>query len=105
MEAAISAPYVTLALDELLKRGEPIADPIRTPPAAAHIARSARRPTPPVRSETSRASLIAGGPMTLAYEVEIAGQVSPNDFDILAQIIRSTLGEAGMAAAIGRTLS
>jgi hypothetical protein len=43
--------------------------------------------------------------MSLAFEVEVPGQVSPNDFDVIAHTIRATFGEAGIASTLGRSLS
>jgi predicted lipid-binding transport protein (Tim44 family) len=39
------------------------------------------------------------------YEAEVPGQLSPDDFDVIAQTIRTLMGEAGIATALGRTLS
>ena len=106
LEAGISAPYVTLALDELLRRGVPL------PPRVTALPLPTLAPPPfaplrvnDVRSLTPKASELAGAPMSLVYEVEVAGQLSPNDFDVIAQTIRATMGEAGMTSALGRTLN
>ncbi|MEP6622415.1 MAG: serine/threonine-protein kinase [bacterium] len=106
LEAGISAPYVSLALDELLR------------PHAGLVAPSAVRPGPvvapaplatlranQVKSLSPATSSLAGAPTALAYEVEVMGQLSPNDFDVIAQTIRSSIGEAGVATALGRTLT
>ncbi len=110
MEAGISAPYVSLALDELLK---PRAALLHIAPP--RLLEREPRPRPPelrrpvgppvVRSLSPRASPLAGAPSMLIYEVEIAGELSPNDFDVIAHSIRTRMGEAGNAAALGRTLS
>ncbi len=106
LEAGISAPYVTLALDELLRRGGSGAAPALPlpPPAADRTAVAALRASD-VRSLTPPASNLAGAPMALVYELEIPGQLSPDDFDVIAQTIRATIGEAGIATALGRTLN
>lgn len=106
LEAGISAAYVTLALDELSKRGTAAVPPQRAEAGLAVSPQpSAPRLVPPIHSETPSKSLFAGAPMSLAYEVDVPGQVSPQDFDILAQLIRSTIGEAGVTTPLGRTLS
>jgi len=43
--------------------------------------------------------------MALGFEVEVPGQVSPNDFDVIAHTIRSTFGEQGIASTLGRSFS
>ena len=105
-EAGISAPYVTLALDELLRRGGPAAAQGNALPLPA----LGPPPTAPLRVNDLRSlspptSFLAGAPMSLLYEVEIPGQLSPDDFDVIAQTIRATIGEAGIATALGRTLN
>lgn len=106
VEAGISAPYVTLALDELLRRGARIAPrenalplPALGPPPSAPLRVNDVRSLSPPRSG------LAGAPMSLVYEVEVAGQLSPDDFDVIAQTIRANIGEAGVATALGRTLT
>ena len=106
IEAGISAPYVTLALDELLRRGA------NTPVvfAAPDAPRVSARPTGPlpvagVRARHAPPSPFAGAPTSLVYEAEVPGQLSPNDFDVIAHTIRSVIGEAGVATALGRSFS
>jgi predicted Ser/Thr protein kinase len=108
IEAGISAAYVTLALDELLRRG-----------AEAPVAFAAQRATPAVpaarvtgppvvagvRTRHAKGSPLAGAPTSLVYEADVAGQLSPNDFDVIAHTIRSVIGEAGVATALGRSFS
>ena len=122
-EAGISAPYVTLALDELLRAHANIAPRdsrgVVAPAAmAAPVAARARSGTDPaetriaaanavtkIRTLSPKASRLAGAPMSLLFEVDVPGQLSPNDFDVIAHTIRTVMGEAGIATALGRTLS
>ena len=104
LEAGISAPYVTLALDELLRRAE------AGPPGGFRDAGMARRSSGPIRVQDVRSlsppvAPLAGAPMSAVYEVEIVGQLSPTEFDMIAQTIRNTMGEAGIATALGRTFT
>jgi hypothetical protein len=100
LEAGISAPYVSLALDELLHRRAGAAPVVGgDAPLRASVA------VPPTRSLSPRASRIPGAPMALIYEAEVPGQLSPNDFDVVAHTIRSAIGEAGIASALGRSLT
>ncbi|MEO8333513.1 MAG: serine/threonine-protein kinase [bacterium] len=113
IEAGISAAYVTLALDELLRRGADASAslaPRAVMPTSGGIVEFAPRlpgpaAVPTVRILNPRPSRFAGAPMSLAFEVEVPGQVSPNDFDVIAQTIRATFGEAGIASTLGRSLS
>lgn len=113
LDVGISAAYVTLALDEVLRAGgRPLPDRALAPlevvnprgqPPARDIPRfSVRAPT---RALSKPGSVLIGAPMKLVFEAEVAGQLSPEDFDVIAQTIRAGLGEAGMATALGRTLT
>ncbi len=113
LDVGISAAYVTLALDEVLRAGgRPLPERALAPvgvlnprdqPPARDIPRfSVRSPT---RTLSKPGSVLVGAPMALVYEAEVAGQLSPEDFDVIAQTIRAGLGEAGMATALGRTLT
>ena len=113
LDVGISAAYVTLALDEVLRAGgRPLPDravaPLdvvnpRAQPPARDIPRfSVRAPT---RVLSKPGSVLVGAPMALVYEAEVPGQLSPDDFDVIAQTIRAGLGEAGLATALGRTLT
>jgi hypothetical protein len=119
-EAGISAPYVTLALDELLRARANIAPRAtgeRYAPAAPRNTATPRGNSPSetrlaaahavmaVRTLSPKASSLAGAPMSLLFEVDVPGQLSPNDFDVIAHTIRTVMGEAGIATALGRTLS
>ena len=116
-EAGISAPYVTLALDELLRAradiaprdGRGMAAPVAAHPRAAtdrsETRVAAARAVTTIRTLTPKASLLVGAPMSLLYEAEVAGQLSPNDFDVIAHTIRTVMGDDGIASALGRTLS
>ena len=111
LDVGISAAYVTLALDEVMRRA--VAAPpvligrpapaqrgvVATPPSGEALARTELRKRSPKRS------WVAGAPMQMVYEAEIPGQLSPNDFDVIAQTIRTLMGEAGNVTALGRTLS
>ena len=108
LDVGISAAYVTLALDEVLRRGQPAL--MRLEVGAAGPSTVARGPAASallaqVRTLSKPSSVLAGAPMTLIYEAEVQGQLSPNDFDVIAQTIRNVIGEAGVATALGRTLS
>ncbi|MEO5816083.1 MAG: serine/threonine-protein kinase [Gemmatimonadaceae bacterium] len=103
IEAGISAAYVTLALDELLRRGADASAPFAGATVAPLLPGTASVGV--VQSLSPRSSRFAGAPMSLVFEVEVPGQVSPNDFDVIAQTIRATFGEAGIASSLGRSLS
>ncbi len=106
IEAGISAAYVTLALDELLRRGAAPEVGVRAPvlPPAPAVTPGPVRPLA-LRTLHAKRGLIAGAPMALVYEMEVPGQLSPNDFDVIAQTIRAHIGEAGVATALGRSFS
>ncbi len=109
LDVGISAAYVTLALDEVLRRGDPVplralVAPSASPQPGARGVAGAVASTQ-VRTLSKPGSALAGAPMALVYEAEVAGQLSPEDFDVIAQTIRAGLGEAGMATALGRTLT
>ncbi len=108
LDVGISAAYVTLALDEVLKRGAhapalAIGRPSATPLAAPQRGDLAVSTELRVRSE--KRSRVFGSPMKLLYEAEVSGQVSPNNFDVIAQTIQTLMGEVGNVTALGRTLS
>jgi predicted Ser/Thr protein kinase len=112
LDVGISAAYVTLALDEVLKRGAPApAVAIGRLPASDQrggvpAARSAGALTrTEFHTRSAQRSRLAGAPMRVVYEAEVPGQLSPDDFDVIAQTIRTLMGEAGIATALGRTLS
>ena len=108
LDVGISAAYVTLALDEVLRRVGP------TPPVVNARASAGMVAAPrggevlgktELRERSAKRSPFAGAPMQLVYEAEVQGQLSPNDFDVIAQTIRTLMGDAGTVAALGRTLS
>jgi eukaryotic-like serine/threonine-protein kinase len=106
IEAGISAAYVTLALDELLRRGANANAPARAPTTPEPAPRLPGPPRlPPIRTLHARRTFLSGAPMALVYECEVPGQLSPNDFDVIAHTIQAVMGEAGVATALGRTLS
>ncbi|MES2179137.1 MAG: serine/threonine-protein kinase [Gemmatimonadota bacterium] len=101
IEAGISAAYVTLALDELLRKNV-------SPAVQAAPARVAR-PSPSdavaeFRNLSSKASKLGGAPLSLIYEVDVPVQLDVDDFDLIAQSIRKAFGEPGTASILGRTL-
>jgi predicted Ser/Thr protein kinase len=106
IEAGISAAYVTLALDELV-RPRTAVRPVVAAASAPVPARETGGPVrvPAVRCLNPPKSWLLGGPGSLLYEVEIPGQISPDDFDVIAHSIRSTFGEAGVTNTLGRSLS
>ena len=89
VEAGISAKYVDHVFEERgLTPAAPLED--RTP---ALVDRS--------RDE----SLLAGGHVHIEYEVIVEGEMPQSDYDLLADILRQTTGEAGTVAAVGRSFS
>ena len=112
LDVGISAAYVTLALDEVLRRGDRSPGAInalapvlggRALPTPARVGEVATRTE--FRTRSIRPSRLAGAPMQCVHEAEVQGQLSPNDFDVIAQTIRTLMGEAGTVTALGRTLS
>ena len=104
LEAGISAPYVSLALEELADGVRHVAGGASSESRLAKDA-GARVAHAAVRSVGPRAAMVAGAPMSLVFEAEVAGELSSNDFEVVMQTIRAAMGEAGMAAALGRTMS
>ena len=108
LDVGISAAYVTLALDEVLRRGVAAPAVELGPPLPVGVVAPARNEIAVhtehrVRSE--KGSRIFGAPMKLCYEAEVSGQVSPNNFDVIAHTIQTLMGEVGTVTALGRTLS
>ncbi len=58
-----------------------------------------------VPSTTSKKNAFLGDVTTIAYESIIDGEMRDRDFDLMIDIIRRTLGEAGNVSAVGRSLS
>ena len=104
LEAGISAPYLSLALEELVGGAGPVAGVASSESRLAKDA-GARVAHAAVRSVGPRAAMVAGAPMSLVFEAEVAGELSSNDFEVVMQTIRAAMGEAGMASALGRTMS
>ena len=111
LDVGISAAYVTLALDEVLRRGNQPANVgnAQAPGGRGVAAPPARNGAVATRTElrtrNAKPSRLAGAPMQFVYEAEVQGQLSPNDFDVIAQTIRTLMGDAGTVTALGRTLS
>ena len=111
LDVGISAAYVTLALDEVLGRTNQDPGVVLAPAAVggrrqpvAPAAGGALAPTQ-LRTGSAKPSRLAGAPMQVVYEAEVQGQLSPDDFDLVAQTIRTVMEDAGNVAALGRTLS
>ena len=108
LDVGISAAYVTLALDEVLKRGVAAPAVVAARPAPIGVAAPARADvavSTEFRVRNEKRSRVFGSPMKLRYEAEVSGQVSPHNFDIIAQTIQTLVGEVGTVTALGRTLS
>jgi serine/threonine protein kinase len=109
LDVGISAAYVTLALDEVLKRGAaaPVVaiSPPLSPPASVAPLRGTIAVSTELRVRSEKRSRVFGAPMKLFYEAEVSGQISPRNFDVIAQTIQTLLGEVGTVTALGRTLS
>jgi hypothetical protein len=104
VEAGISAAYVTLALDELLRRGTG-APAVAAAPRAPVDNASGRTSATVTQTNNGREWPLSGAPMSLVYEADVPGQLSPDDYDVIVHTIRSTFGEAGVATTLGRSLS
>ena len=105
VEAGIDERYVARAAAEL---GFTPASSQSSAPTLPH---PARRPSPnastahAVRDETPPASPLAGAPMAVMYEVEVAGEVPDSETFVLVDTIRRRIGEAGQFGSIGRSVS
>ena len=104
IDAGISAAYVTLALDQVLGRRN-------VAPANVNVAALSRGSSAGVRANTQYRTLssprsnVVAAPLQVVYEAEVRGQLSPSDYDVVAQTIRVMMGEPGNVNALGRTLS
>jgi predicted Ser/Thr protein kinase len=108
LDVGISAAYVTLALDEVLKRGAPAPAVViarQAPVAVAAPAQGGIAVSTELRVRSGKRSRVFGAPMKLFYEAEVSGQLSPDNFDVIAQTIQTLMGEVGTVTALGRTLS
>ena len=108
LDVGISAAYVTLALDEVLRRVSPTPPVVNARASAGMVAAPRRGEVlgkTELRERSAKRSPFAGGPMQLVYEAEVQGQLSPNEFDVIAQTISTLMGDAGTVVALGRTLS
>jgi eukaryotic-like serine/threonine-protein kinase len=94
IEAGISREHVDRAAEELgLVRG-----------ASARAARARVDAPAPVQHRPVLTPLFAA-PFKLYEEAEIEGEVSPDDYDIMVDIIRRTLGDDGNVGTFGKTLT
>ena len=59
----------------------------------------------PLVEETSAASPWAGAPMSIMFEVRVAGEVPESELYILVDTIRRRMGEPGQVGTIGRSVS
>lgn len=88
LEAGISSRHVARAAREL---GLSQASPNESPPSLI--------------DQTPRPAILAGAPMTIQFEVKIAGEVPESELYVLVDTIRRRLGEAGHLGTLGRSVS
>ncbi len=94
IEAGISREHVDRAAEELgLARG-----------AGARAARARTDAPVPVRHRPVLTPLFAA-PFKLYEEADVEGEMSPDDYDIMVDIIRRTLGDDGNVGTFGKTLT
>ncbi|HEX3867586.1 MAG TPA: serine/threonine-protein kinase, partial [Gemmatimonadaceae bacterium] len=93
-EAGIPAQYVEHALAE---------HGVASAKIAAGAAANASAPT--VTNLPTKTPVLAGAPLSFELEAVVQGEMSERDFDVLVEIIRRHMGEPGIAASMGRTLS
>ncbi len=88
VEAGIDGRYVDHALEEHgLQRSAPSA------------------PRAIVVTDRSKPSWSAGAPTRLEFEIIVDGEMPDEDFDLIADSIRHTIGESGTMATVGRSFS
>ena len=92
-EAGIPAQYVEHAMAE---HGL-----VRAPGGAAAVAVRVTDVSP----ERSLLTLLAGSPMSIEYEAVIGAEMPERDFDLLVDVIRRRVGEAGALTSVGRSLT
>ena len=98
-EAGISTEYVDRALAERGLAGRAAAP---SPP----VRRTAPAPLMEIRDlNVKPASPWAGAPSSIEYEVAVDGEISENDFSVLADTIRRTLSDVGVAGTMGRSFT
>ncbi len=90
LEAGIPQQYVEHAMAE---RGL-----VRAPDAG-------QRPAVTMTDVSPPPSRLLGAPMNIEFEATVAGEMTENDFDILADIIRRRMEQAGAVSAVGRSLT
>lgn len=98
-EAGISTEYVDRALAERGFAGSAAASspPVRRAPPALPME---------IRDLNIKpASPWAGAPSSIEYEVTVDGEISENDFAVLAETIRRTLSDVGVAGTMGRSFT
>jgi len=89
-EAGIPAQYVEHAMAE---HGL-----VRTPDGAAAVAVR-------VNDVSPKRSLLAGSPTSIEYEAVVGAEMPERDFDLLVDVIRRRVGEAGALTSVGRSLT
>ncbi len=90
LEAGIPVQYVEHALAE---HGLVPAPP---GPTALQVAMTDVSPPP---------SKLLGAPMNIEFEAVVGGEMSESDFDVLAEVIRRRMEQAGAVTAVGRSLT
>ncbi|HEY7860000.1 MAG TPA: serine/threonine-protein kinase [Gemmatimonadaceae bacterium] len=96
VEAGISSEHVERAAAELgLARGG----------AARREAIARAEPQPLVPARRPILTPLFAAPFRLQQEVEIEGEISSNDYDVVVDLIRRTLGDDGYVGTFGKTLT
>jgi eukaryotic-like serine/threonine-protein kinase len=89
LEAGIPAQYVEHAMAE---RGL-----VRAPDGAPAV--------PAISDVAPPQSRLFGAPLNIEFEAVVPGEMPDADFDVLAEIIRRRMEQAGAVSAVGRTLT
>ncbi|MEO6209004.1 MAG: serine/threonine-protein kinase [Gemmatimonadaceae bacterium] len=93
VEAGIAGEHVERAASEL--------------GLAPRFGRREMRPEPPFSPPANRPLLtpLFAAPFRLQEEVEVEGEISPAEYELIVDRIRETLGDEGAVSALGRTLT